>query len=132
MSVGNMEAINDADLLQLVKNVIKNTTIIEDALSEKHQGNKPNTKHDSHEAGCAPTLTESQEKTIAESITATILTEPSFREELEKIVIQTTKKFVDESTEKIYNQLDDLEQYSRRNCILLHGLPKQDDENTND
>ena len=79
-----------------------------------------------------PTLTESQEKTIAESITATILTEPSFREKLEKIVIQITKKFVDESTEKIYNQLDDLEQYSRRNCILLHGIPKQDDENTDD
>ena len=54
MSVGNMEAINDADLLQLVKNVIKNTTVIEDALSEKHQDNKPNTKYDSHEAGCAP------------------------------------------------------------------------------
>ena len=127
-----MEAINDADLLQLVKNVIKNTIVIEDALSEKHQDNKPNTKHELDEAGCAPTLTESQEKTIAESITATILTEPSFREELEKIVIQTTKKFVDESTEKIYNQLDDSEQYSRRNCILLHGIPKQDDENTDD
>ena len=87
MSVGTMEAINDADLLQLLKNVIRNTTVIEDALSEKHQDNKPNTKHDSHKAGCAHTLTESQEKAIAESITATILTKPSFREELEKIVI---------------------------------------------
>ena len=87
MSVGTMEAINDADLLQLLKNVIRNTTVIEDALSEKDQDNKPNTKHDSHKAGCAHTLTESQEKAIVESITATILTKPSFREELEKIVI---------------------------------------------
>ena len=84
MSVGNMEAINDAHLLQLVKNVIKNTTVIDDAWSEKHQDNKPNIKHDSHEASCAPTLTKSQKKAIAESITATILTDPHFEKNWKK------------------------------------------------
>lgn len=30
------------------------------------------------------------------------------------------------------NKIDDLEQYSRRNCLLLHGVDENDDENTDE
>ena len=29
-------------------------------------------------------------------------------------------------------EIDDLEQYSRRNCLVLHGVNENNDENTNE
>ena len=36
------------------------------------------------------------------------------------------------SVKNLENQLDYQEQYSRRNCILIHGLTETQDENTDD
>ena len=33
--------------------------------------------------------------------------------------------------DKAAQENESLEQYSRRNCLLLHGLPEQENENTN-
>ena len=48
-------------------------------------------------------------------------------------------KVLEEKVEKLENEnkalsesVDDLEQYSRRNCLLLHGVKETDDENTDD
>ena len=53
---------------------------------------------------------------------------------------QNTKiKVLEEKVEKLENEnkalsksVDNLEQYSRRNCLLLHGVKETDDENTDD
>ena len=36
------------------------------------------------------------------------------------------------SVKNLGNQLDRQEQYSRRNCILIHGITETQDENTDD
>lgn len=45
---------------------------------------------------------------------------------LEKL--ETTNKTQCDTIQHLDNKIDDIEQYSRRNCILLHGLPEQPDE----
>ena len=41
-------------------------------------------------------------------------------------------KKVDSLESKLGDSVDELEQYSRRNCLLLHGVQELEGENTND
>lgn len=45
---------------------------------------------------------------------------------LEKL--ESTNKIQCDTIQHLDNKIDENEQYSRRNCILLHGLPEQPDE----
>ena len=56
------------------------------------------------------------------------------RAEKEKIISELQKNINDMSAtiESLKRCLDRLEQYSRRNCLLIHGLPKSKNENTDE
>ena len=45
-------------------------------------------------------------------------------------VLCSEKNRLNEAVSKLQIDLDDLEQYSRRNCLLIHGLEEEDNENT--
>ena len=47
--------------------------------------------------------------------------------QLEKIIENLLEKHKSLSSDR-----DDLEQYSQRNCLVLHGVNKSNDENTNE
>ena len=44
---------------------------------------------------------------------------------------KTIENFV-EIQKSLLSDIDDLEQYSRRNCLVLHGVNESNDENTNE
>ena len=58
----------------------------------------------------------------------------SDRAEKEKIISELQKNVNDmpATIESLKRCLDRLEQYSRRNCLLIHGLPKSKNENTDE
>ena len=58
----------------------------------------------------------------------------SERREKDKIVKELKSEVSDlkVSVKNLENQLDRQEQYSRRNCILIHGIAERKDENTDD
>ena len=45
-------------------------------------------------------------------------------------VLCSEKNRLNEAVSKLQEDVDDLEQYSRRNCLLVHGLKEEDGENT--
>ena len=47
--------------------------------------------------------------------------------QLEKIIENLV-----EQQKSLSSEIDDLEQYSRRNCLVLHGVNESNDENTNE
>ena len=53
------------------------------------------------------------------------------REKKDKKISELEKK-VDSLESKLGDSVDELEQYSRRDCLLLHGVGELEDENTND
>lgn len=46
--------------------------------------------------------------------------------------LQAEVKQLKSTNTRLANQLDDNQQYSRRNCLILHGLPEARGENTNE
>ena len=57
------------------------------------------------------------------------------RERLKDLIIRDLKSEVPDlntSVKNLENQLDRQEPYSRRNCILIHGITETQDENTDD
>ena len=56
------------------------------------------------------------------------------RKEKEKIIngLQNEVSFLKERIDLLEKMSDDSEQYSRRNCLLVHGVEEQEQENTDD
>ena len=54
------------------------------------------------------------------------------RKEKEKIIngLQNEVSFLKERIDLLEKKSDDSEQYSRRNCLLVHGVEEQEQENT--
>ena len=54
------------------------------------------------------------------------------RKEKEKIIngLQNDVSFLKERIDLLEKKSDDSEQYSRRNCLLVHGVEEQEQENT--
>ena len=51
----------------------------------------------------------------------------------EKITqLEKTIENLVEKQKSLSSEIDDLEQYSRRNCLVLHGVNESNDENTNE
>ena len=46
--------------------------------------------------------------------------------------MKTDKSVMNEKIEKLEQIVDRQEQYSRRNCLLLHGIAKNEGENADD
>lgn len=62
---------------------------------------------------------------VNDSVTHDISVVSAKHTELSKSYANLEKKF-----KKLDDKLDDQEQYSRRNCILIHGIKETEDENT--
>ena len=46
--------------------------------------------------------------------------------------LEKTIENLAEKQKSLSSEIDDLEQYSRRNCLVLHGVNESNDENTNE
>ena len=46
--------------------------------------------------------------------------------------LEKTIENLAEKQKSLSSEIDDLEQYSRRNCLVLHGVNERNDENTNE
>ena len=46
--------------------------------------------------------------------------------------LEKTIENLAEKQKSLSSEIDDLEQYSRRNCLVLHSVNKSNDENTNE
>ena len=46
--------------------------------------------------------------------------------------LENTIENLVEKQKSLSSEIDDLEQYSRRNCLVLHGVNESNDENTNE
>ena len=46
--------------------------------------------------------------------------------------LEKTIENLAEKQKSLSSEIDDLEQYSRRNCLILHGVDESNDENTNE
>ena len=59
--------------------------------------------------------------------------EEKLKEKDEKIEgLERKNKLLNEKNQDLTDRLDDLEQYSRRNCLLLHGVREDEEENTDE
>ena len=59
--------------------------------------------------------------------------EKEIRKKDEKInQLEKTIENLVEKQKSLSSEIDDLEQYSRRNCLVLHGFNESNDENTNE
>ena len=55
------------------------------------------------------------------------------KKEYEKIKeLEETINILTEKNKSLTSDVDELEQYSRRNCLLLHGVQENENENTDD
>ena len=54
------------------------------------------------------------------------------RAEKKKIISELQKNIMSATIESLKGCLDRQEQYSRRNCLLIHGLPESKNENTDE
>ena len=86
-----------------------------------------------------PALTEAVVKAFSSKEVISLII-PQLAEAIHEIVTQNVYKAVEmelqnrddkirhlgKSLESLQNRMDDLEQYSRRNCILFHGIPETD------
>ena len=76
-------------------------------------------------------------KGLVQSVANVLLNNSKFHDVMGK-VIKSEMKSIRENNAKAMTKLTELEekvkkqeQYSRRNCLLLHGVPTKPDENTN-
>ena len=55
--------------------------------------------------------------------------------QVESIVMKKIDENAEQTKQEICylkDKLDEAEQYSRRNCLLIHGVPETDNENTDE
>ena len=62
----------------------------------------------------------------------TILKRKSRKKDEKINQLENTIENLVEKQKSISSEIDDLEQYSQRNCLVLHGVNERNDENTNE
>ena len=74
---------------------------------------------------------------LAERIINILITNELFRMQLEGLVIRACEEKIDEKLqgkqqeiERLQDTVEAMEQYSRRNCIIIHGLEQKQNEDT--
>jgi len=84
-------------------------------------------------------LPETLKNTSAERIINTSITNDLFKMQLEGLVIKAIEekfkenfKEKDEEIKSLKEEVEALEQHSRRNCIMIHGLKQREYENTDE
>ena len=69
---------------------------------------------------------------LADRIINILITNDLFKMQLEELINQSINKKMRDQEQKIKQQerqIEEMEQYSRRNCVVIHGLKHQNEEN---
>ena len=127
---------NEEHLLNIIKTILTNSNVLEEAIAEKQvlvneqppvtDGKLPLPRLDHISQFSEETL-----DNIAKKIQNIALKSEEFNKQVESIVMKKIDENAEQTKQEICylkDKLDEAEQYSRRNCFLIHGVPGTDNE----
>ena len=129
---------NEEQLLNLIKTILTNSTILEEAIAEKRVNEQPpvtNMKPPLPRLDHIGQFSEEILDNMAKKIQNIILKSEEFNKQVENLIMKKIDENADQTKQEICHlkdKLDEAEQYSRRNCLLIHGVPETDNENTDE
>ena len=132
--------INSAELRSIIKDVLKDDGLLDQSLKSHiyGSGNEPSTSNTkatdttSHIVDGEALLNDETFITkLVEKVSEALVANPKFHELLE-LTINKHNKVVLEKKAQLEEAIERHEQYSRRNCLIIHGLPAKKNENTDE
>ena len=132
--------INSAELRSIIKDVLKDDGLLDQSLKSHifGSGNEPSTSNTKatdttfHIVDGEALLNDETFITkLVEKVSEALVANPKFHELLE-LTIDKHNKVVLEKKAQLEEAIERHEQYSRRNCLIIHGLPAKKNENTDE
>ena len=121
-----------------MKPILTNSNALEEAKVEKQVNEQPPVTDVKPSWPRLDQIGQFSEKTLdnmAKKIQNIILKSDEFNKQVENVVMKKIDKKTDQTKQEICylkDRLDAAEQYSRRNCLLIHGVPETDNETTDE
>ena len=127
-------------LLNIIKTILTNCNVLEEAIAEKQVpvNEQPPVTSDNPPLRGLDHIGQFSQETldnIAKKIQNIILKSEELNKQVESIVMKKIDENAEQTKQEICylkDKLDEAEQYSRRNCLLIHGVPETDNENTDE
>ena len=124
------------EIKEFIQEMLKTGTIVEE-LIRKHTGasNQSTVNKGCHEQTLiCKTLLENENflQEIEERFTDALFKNETFQEKLNSMVnkkLEAEREIYEKEISKLNEKIEAQEQYSRRNCLLLHGIPETPNEN---
>ena len=123
----------EVKLLQIIKKILTTTNVLDETLILKNQKVYQNVGED--QKGQESVFNEKNISNLANKIQKVILSSNEFKEQIHQILEKKVKEAVTETRVEIQllkDHVEEAEQYSRRNCLLLHGVLEKRGENTDE
>ena len=127
-------------LFQLIKDILTSTTVIEETIAEK--GSKKNPVADNIDTANKPVDLQPHDiNVLAGKVQELILNNQVFKNEIKELISESKeemKQVVNSEISNLKAELNEIqekqeaEQYSRRNCLLFHGIPESENESTDE
>ena len=120
----------EVKLLEIIKKILTTTNVLDETLILKNQKVDQNVGEDQKEQESV--FNEKNISNLANKIQKVILSSNEFKEQIHQILEKKVEEAVTETRAEIQllkDHVEEAEQYSRRNCLLLHGVPEKRGEN---